>query len=55
MKKIVAISGSLRKESYNTKLLKKLNDLVSDEFVAHALQEHKHLEILLLEYFGRGH
>lgn len=32
MKKIVAISGSLRKESYNTKLLKKLNDLVSDEF-----------------------
>lgn len=32
MKKIVAISGSLRKESYNTKLLNKLKDLVSDGF-----------------------
>lgn len=46
MKKIVAISGSLRKESYNTKLLTMLKDLVSNEV------EYKILDISSIPLFN---
>lgn len=46
MKKIVAISGSLRKESYNTKLLNKLGRLISNEI------EYKLLDISTIPLFN---